>query len=192
VGKTGWTVALAGVGSMSDRTGWGAALVLTALGLTMGAAHALELPQKLAYTPELYSAVNSTLYRYFGIVGGVIQVAALVSVVLLAFRLRGSLCAGGVIGAAVLLAVSLVVWAVLVQSVNSQVARAFAEAPDTLVALWARRRPQWEYGHLAAFLAWLAGFGVLLRTILQKVPETQADAAVTSETLTAPRRRASL
>ena len=45
-------------------------LVLAALGLTMTSAHVLEMPQKLAYSPELYAAVNTTLYRYFAIVGG--------------------------------------------------------------------------------------------------------------------------
>ena len=45
-------------------------LLLAALTLTMEAAHVLELPQKMRYAPGLYSAVNSTMYRYFALVGG--------------------------------------------------------------------------------------------------------------------------
>jgi hypothetical protein len=37
-------------------------LVLAALGLTMTSAQVLEMPQKMAYIAELYSAVNTTLY----------------------------------------------------------------------------------------------------------------------------------
>jgi hypothetical protein len=46
-------------------------LLLTALALTMTSAHVLEMPQKMHYEAELYSAVNTTLYRYFAVVGGV-------------------------------------------------------------------------------------------------------------------------
>ena len=46
-------------------------LVLAALALTMTSAHVLELPQKMAYPPDLYAAVNTTLYRYFATVGAV-------------------------------------------------------------------------------------------------------------------------
>jgi len=35
----------------------------------MTSAHVLEMSQKMAYCAELYSAVNTTLYRYFSIVG---------------------------------------------------------------------------------------------------------------------------
>ena len=45
-------------------------IVLTALALTMESAHVLELPQKMQYDAQMYAAVNTTLYRYFAIVGG--------------------------------------------------------------------------------------------------------------------------
>lgn len=31
---------------------------------------------------------------------------------------------------------------------------------------WLRVRPRWEYGHVAAFAAWLAGYGTLLLSVL--------------------------
>jgi hypothetical protein len=52
------------------------ALVLAGLGLGPGLAHLLELSVKLTYPPELYAAVTSTLYGFFGSVGAVVQVGA--------------------------------------------------------------------------------------------------------------------
>ena len=44
--------------------------MFAALSLTMTSAHVLELPQKMQYDAHMYAAVNTTLYRYFAIVGG--------------------------------------------------------------------------------------------------------------------------
>src|SRR5262249_61564660 len=63
-------------------------LLLTALALTMESAHVLELPQKMQYDAEMYTAVNTTLYRYFAIIGGVYQVGSIVAAAVLAFLLR--------------------------------------------------------------------------------------------------------
>ncbi len=43
---------------------WGCiTIVLAALALTMESAHMLELPQKMQYDVQVYTAVNATLYR---------------------------------------------------------------------------------------------------------------------------------
>ena len=64
-------------------------LLLAALSLTMESAHLLELPQKLQYSAELYAAVNTTMYRYFAIVGGVYQIGSIVAAWVLVYLLRG-------------------------------------------------------------------------------------------------------
>jgi len=64
------------------------ALLLSALALTMESAHVLELPQKMRYGTQFYSAVNTTPYRYLAIVGGVYQVGALALAGVLAFLVR--------------------------------------------------------------------------------------------------------
>jgi hypothetical protein len=46
-----------------------ATILLAVLSLTMESAHVLEPPQKMQYDARLYSPVNTTLYRYFTIVG---------------------------------------------------------------------------------------------------------------------------
>jgi hypothetical protein len=134
------------------------ALTLTALGLAPGAAHLLELPVKLAYPPALYAQVTSTLYALFGPVGGAVQMAALVAAAVLAFRSRrlpqGRLLAAS---AAALLA-SLLLWAFLVGAVNAEWGSSADVNQAEFVAAYARLRDRWEYGHVAAFIAWLAGW----------------------------------
>jgi hypothetical protein len=63
-------------------------LVLAALALTMESAHVLELPQKMQYDAQMYSAVNTTLYRYFAIFGGVYQVGSIAAAAILTFLVR--------------------------------------------------------------------------------------------------------
>ena len=63
-------------------------LLLTALSLTMESAHVLELPQKMQYDAQMYSAVNTTLYRYFAIVGGVYQLGSILAAGFLASLVR--------------------------------------------------------------------------------------------------------
>ncbi len=134
-----------------------AALTLTALGLAPGAAHLMELPVKLGYSAAMYADVTSTLYQWFGIVGGSVQVAAMLAVAWLAFQCR-KMPEGALIAAssASLLA-SLLLWALVVLPVNL----AWAELPANsaeLVAAYDRLRSRWEYGHVAAFIAWLTGW----------------------------------
>jgi len=64
-------------------------LLLAALSLTMESAHVLELPQKLGYDPQMYAAVNGSLYTYFAIVGGVYQLGAIIAAFVLALAVRG-------------------------------------------------------------------------------------------------------
>ena len=65
-------------------------IVLAALALTMESAHVLELPQKMQYDTQMYAAVNTTLYRYFAIVGGVYQVGSIVMAAVLTFLLSAA------------------------------------------------------------------------------------------------------
>src|SRR5262245_58315815 len=95
-------------------------LVLVALGLTPGAAHLLEMPVKLGYTPEQYFAVNSTMYALFGLVGGIVQVGSLAMTAVLALVARGLPATRFVVAAALLLGLSLTAWGTLVAPVNAQ------------------------------------------------------------------------
>jgi hypothetical protein len=59
--------------------------MLASIGMTFAAAHTLELVPKMNYAPELYAEVTSTLYRYYGTIGGPIQVSAILASVILSF-----------------------------------------------------------------------------------------------------------
>jgi hypothetical protein len=151
------------------------ALMLAALALTMESAHVLELPQKMAYDAHMYSAVNTTLYRYFAIIGGVYTVASIVAALVLAFLARHRRPAfAWTLGGALCLVLAFVVWLAVVEPVNVEVARALHAAPDSVPALWMRLRGRWEYGHATGFIIQLIGLAALVISVLVDTPRTRS------------------
>ena len=113
----------------------------------------LELPQKMQYGPALYSAVNTTLYRYFAIVGGAYQLTSTVAAGVLAFLIRRHVPAfEWTLFAAVCLGLAFISWILLVSPVNSQIASALGRAPQSVPGLWMQLRDRWEYGHATGFV----------------------------------------
>jgi hypothetical protein len=149
------------------RFWWLITLLLAALGMVMGGAHLLELPVRLQYEHALYMQVTSTLYRYYGLVGGPIQVLAILSAALLAWLVRARRAFRSTLLGTICLAVSLLLWFLLVQPVNVAWADALRSSPAEAIQAYAQLRNRWEYGHLSAFIAWLAGFILLVRGVLQ-------------------------
>lgn len=133
-------------------------LLLAALGLAPGAAHVLELPVKLDYSPQFYAQVTSSLYALFGAIGGTAQVAALVSACVLCYLSRKRPESIHLLLGAVCLAVSMLLWATVVQPVNAEWASVLRSSPDAITQSYSRLSTRWEYGHVAAFLAWLTGY----------------------------------
>src|SRR5215204_2148087 len=145
-------------------------LLLAALTLTMEAAHVLELPQKMRYAPGLYSAVNSTLYRYFASIGGPLTVLTLLSGAGLVIALRYQPGFRWTLTGVLAYFAAFGVWLLAVEPVNRTVATAFARDPDSLPQLWAALRVRWEYGHLAGFVLELLGLSSLLWSVLARHP----------------------
>ncbi len=145
-------------------------ILLAALGLTLGAAHVLEMPPKMQYDAQMYAAVTSTLYRLFGSLGAVIQIGATLAAIVLTFFVRGRpafrACLFGTLG----LVLSLVLWGALVAPVNAEWIRVAESAPESVPQVYLQLRTRWEYGHLAAFAAWLIGFGLLLLSVVIETP----------------------
>jgi hypothetical protein len=150
------------------RTWWFFTILLAALGLVMGGAHMLEHPVRTQYDPELYFRVTSTMYRYFAIVGGPIQVLAIIASAILAWLTRGRPGSGGTLAGTFFLALSLLLWSLRVQPVNDAWLEAMRSRPDSVVEAYSRLGSQWEWGHVMAFAAWLLGFGVLLHSALRR------------------------
>ena len=141
------------------------ALTLAALGLVPGGAHLLELPARLEYPPELYATVTRTLYRGYGLVGGSVQVAAALAVSALALLERRRFDRRRFAAAAAARGVSLLLWGALVAPVNVAWGRVQDAAPEVVLDAYARLRMRWEYGHVAAFIAWFTGWiGLVVAT----------------------------
>ncbi len=151
---------------------WLITLLFAALGLVMGGSHVLELPVHMDYDPRFYMQVTSTLYRYFGLVGGPIQVLALILSAVLTWQVRGRFAYRSTLLGTLCLALSLLLWFMLVQPVNMAWLEALRSGPTGAVESYAQLRSRWEYGHVAAFAAWLGGFTLLLHGLIREVAGT--------------------
>jgi hypothetical protein len=146
-------------------------LVLGALALTMESAHVLELPQKINYDAQMYSAVNTTLYRYFALIGAPYQIGSILAAGVLVFLVRKHRPSfrwslAGAFG----LLLAFGAWLVIVAPVNQQVAAALRSAPESVPALWLELRSRWEYGHAAGFVVQLVAYCALVISVLVETP----------------------
>jgi hypothetical protein len=135
------------------------AVVLAALTMGLAFAHTLELPQKLAYDAATWTQLQHSLYRYFAVVGGPLEVATILAAVVFAVRARG--LRGGRLAAvgAALFVVALGWWFAVVNTANAEIGRwAVGAVPSD----WRRWRAQWEFGHAGHFVVTFAGFLALL------------------------------
>lgn len=146
------------------------AILLAALAMGMHLAHAMELAPKLQWSPDLYLAVQSTLYLWFGRIGPVIEFGALLAVALLTLRLRGRRPAFALTATATaMLVLSLATWAVVVLPANTQIGMwpsAVVSGVAAAPADWMHWRDQWQYGQAGIFVLHLIGFCALLRSVL--------------------------
>jgi hypothetical protein len=147
-------------------------LLLATLALTMESAHVLELPQKMQYDAQMYSAVNTTLYRYFAIVGGIYQVGSIVAAAVLVFLARKHQPSfSWTLAGAFCLLLAFGIWLAVVAPVNGEVAEALRSAPESVPAVWMQLRNRWEYGHVAGFVVQLVGLCALVLSVLVETPK---------------------
>ncbi|MGH7930811.1 MAG: DUF1772 domain-containing protein [Candidatus Binatia bacterium] len=147
------------------------AVVLAALALTMTSAHVLELPQKMQYDQQLYSAVNTTMYKYFAIIGGIYSMGSIVVAGILAYFVRKHrLAFRWALAGTLLLVIWFISWLTVVAPVNNQVAAALEATPEAVPALWMQLRERWEYGHALGFVIQLFGFCAIVISVLVDMP----------------------
>jgi len=147
-------------------------LLLAALALTMESAHVLELPQKMQYDAQMYAAVNTTLYRYFALIGGVYQVGSIAAAAVLVFLVRQRRPSfGWTLAGALCLLLAFGIWLAVVAPVNGEVAEALRLAPASVPEVWMRLRNRWEYGHAAGFIVQLIGLCALVLSVLVETPK---------------------
>jgi hypothetical protein len=147
------------------------AIMLAALTLGMGFCHLMELPARMAWDQYLWVAttVQGGLYRMFGTLGALIDVATVIALFLLAYLVREHGRPGFrlTLIAAVLFALALVLWWVLVYPVNVELAK-WVNGP--VPADWLQWRTQWEWGHAVNTMLQLIGFAALAASVLAEIP----------------------
>lgn len=136
------------------------AIVFAALAMGMHLAHALELFPKLHWPPDLYIAVQSSLYTVFGAIGPVLEIGALIFVSLLVRRFwsKPSMRTPPLISATSIV-LTLLVWVFVVLPANihlSSWALSHVTPSD-----WERWRDQWQFGQTFIFVLHVVGFASL-------------------------------
>ena len=128
------------------------AIVTTGLALIAPGAHVFELLRKMALPDAQYHIVQD-IYRGWWIVGLLLP-AALIANAALAIAVKDDGSARGLaIGAAALLLINLVVFAVWTLPVNRVTSDWTVHLPD-----WEALRRQWEYSHAVNAVITLAAF----------------------------------
>jgi hypothetical protein len=127
------------------------AIILTALALVPGGAHALEMVHKLALDQDRYMVVQS-IYRGWALLG-IVLIGALAANGVLAFRTRRrTVPSTFAAAAAVLIAITLAVFFTWTFPANQLTGNWTITPVD-----WQTLRAQWEYSHAAnAVLTFLA------------------------------------
>jgi hypothetical protein len=140
-----------------------AAVLLTALTMGLEFAHVLEWPQKQHYAGPLYVRLQESLYLWFGNLGGVLYVLAVIATVVLAVLVRRDAGRRAVLGtAAGLQVIGLVTFLTIIQPVNQRLP---VNSAGVVPVDWTSLRDRWELGHAIGFVLFAASF-VLLLTVL--------------------------
>ncbi len=147
------------------------AIMLAALTLALGFCHLMQLRSRLGWDQYLWvgSTVQGGLYAAFGSVGAVIFVATVIALALLGYftREHGRPGVALALAAALLFALALVLWWVLVYPVNVELAK-WVNGP--VPSDWIDYRDRWEWGHAIIALVELTGFGALIAAVLADTP----------------------
>ena len=142
-------------------------LLLVALLTGLAFAHVLERPAKMLYDAALYITLQKTLYVAWGPpnIGGMLEPAAILATIVLAFTVRGRKPAFWLtLAAAVFLLVAFpIVFFMLVAPANE----VFLSATTTSIPPdWMELRTSWETGHTIRFVLQLIALSLLDLSVL--------------------------
>ena len=151
-----------------------AAILLAAFSLSLSMTHLLEFPQRMLFEQQLWVNVTvvENVYKYFGTVGAVFEIGAILMAIVLSCLVRGHGAAFyWTASGALLLVIAFVSWIVFVSTANAELAR-WLTSP--IPANWTSTRNQWEYAHAANALVKIVGFSCLVISLLVKTPTNSA------------------
>jgi hypothetical protein len=146
-------------------------ITLFFVALLMGStfSHLLEMPAKMAASAELWLTFQQTLYHNFSTLGGVVEIGAIFSTLVLILLSRRHPTAFYLSGVAILSLSTafFVVWILFTNEVNIETAKWTARIipPD-----WADWRTQWEASHAVRCALHVMAFGALAASFLSEVP----------------------
>jgi hypothetical protein len=142
-------------------------IILVALVTGLAFAHVLERPAKMQYPGDLYVALQRTLYVQWGPpnIGGILEPAATIATVALAFQARRQRRAFWltVLAAVCLLLAFPWVFFWLVAPANAAFRGVGAQPPPVN---WIEMRKQWELGHTLRFGLQFLAFGSLIASLV--------------------------
>lgn len=142
-----------------------AVLLLTAAAMALEFAHVLEWAPKASYPGTLYVRLQESLYVWFGDIGAVIYVLAVVATLALAILARHDRPARMPLAAAAgVEVIALIVFLTVVYPVNFQFP---VHGTGAVPANWTALRDRWELGHAIGFVLFTAAFVLLLTTALR-------------------------
>ncbi|MGH3438934.1 MAG: hypothetical protein ACRDRN_21005 [Sciscionella sp.] len=142
-----------------------AGLLLTAWTMALEFAHVLEWAPKAHYPGWLYARLQESLYVWFGNIGSVLEVLAVIVGVALAILARHDRASRGLLASAAgLEVIALIVFLTVVYPVNFQFP---VHGFDAVPPDWAALRNRWELGHAVGFVLFTTAFILLLITALR-------------------------
>jgi hypothetical protein len=143
-----------------------AAVLSTALTMGLEFAHVLEWPQKQHYAGPLYVQLQESLYVWFGNLGGVLYVLAVIATVGLDMLVRRDPDRRAAIAAAAGLQVAgLVTFLTIVYPVNLRLP---VGSSGAVPAGWTALRDRWELGHTIGFVLFALSFVLLLVPLVRR------------------------
>lgn len=152
-------------------------LLFVALSLGLEFAHVLEWGPKTDYSGRLYVRLQESLYVWFGYLGSVLYILAILSTIVLALSLRSHHRARWyTAGAAGLEMIALIVFFAVIYPVNQ---RFPVHGNGTVPTDWTSLRDRWELGHTIGFALFTTSF-LLLVTVFVR-PSLQAFTAAPSD-----------
>ncbi len=147
-------------------------LVLAGIAFGPAFSHLLEMPVKLNLPPSDYVIVQQ-IYTAFGVVGAIVEPAAIVSAGVLAFLVRGRRAFRPALVGALCLVASLLIWVAIVNPVSASWQTA---SPSMLPESFSSLRMRWELGHATRALLHFGAFVSLILAVLADMSAVAAAA----------------
>lgn len=147
-------------------------ILLTALSMSLSVAHLFEMPQRMQFDAKLWTDVTvfGNVFHYFGTVGAVFEVGAILLALILIFlvRSRSKTVFYLTLGGTICLIAAFIGWLMFVAPVNAELAK-WLTSP--IPSDWADWRRQWEYAHSVDAVIKIVGFALLTISFIAETPD---------------------